>query len=212
MPIFRFMRALRSFWLVLALFAVAQASAQEDATSAQSGSSFEPFNQSYIDANFGLANIDGEFVFPGVSFLVGKRMFVSQRFFLDGQLGLAFPSILTAKLGAGVRNPANGWSVAAGLRPWPTHWYLQVGREDRRCSDDVKPRVARRLKRRGKDPSDILCGEWIFSIEASAWLIDRLKVGKTPWRYHYGMYDSNAYGSSMTSAAMVTWSHRWYLH
>lgn len=205
------MHAPKSFWLVLALFMVAQASAQEDATSAQSGSSFEPFNQSYIDANFGLANIDGEFVFPGVSFLVGKRMFVSQRVFVDGQLGLAFPSILTAKLGAGVHNPANGWSVAAGLRPWPTHWYLQVGREDRRCSDDVKPRVARRLKRRGKDPSDILCGEWIFSIEASAWLIDRLKVGKTPWRYHRDMYN-NAYDISMMSAAMVTWSHRWYLH
>ena len=31
---------------------VAQASAQEDVTSAQSGSSFERFGQSYIDANF----------------------------------------------------------------------------------------------------------------------------------------------------------------
>ena len=212
MPTFHLMHALRSFWLVLALFAVAQASAQSDATSAPSGSSFEPFNQSYIDANFGFANIDGDFIFPGVSFLMGKRSFVAQRIFLDGQLGLAFPSIFTAKLGAGVLSPTNGWSVAAGLRPWPTHWYLQVGRENRRCSRDVKRRVAKRLKRRGKDPSDILCGEWIFSIEASAWLIDRLQVGKTPWRYHYGMYDNNAYDNSLMSAAMVTWSHRWYLH
>ena len=68
------MHALRSFWLVLALFAVAQASAQSDAISALSSSSFGPFNQSYIDVNFGLANIDGEFVFPGVSFLVDKRV------------------------------------------------------------------------------------------------------------------------------------------
>ena len=118
-----------------------QAGLDEDATSAPSGSSFEPFSQSYIDANFGLANIDGEFVFPGdasheqqpsrrhESFLVGKRMFVSQRVFVDGQLGLAFPNVLeldvvlTAKSPAvtwcrrpQVGVPANGWSVAAGLR------------------------------------------------------------------------------------------------
>ena len=178
MPTFRFMHVLKSFWLVLVLFMVVQASAQEDATSAPSGSA-KLFHQSYIDANFGLANVDGEFVFPGVLFLVGKRMFVSYCFFVDGQLGLAFPSIGTANLvQASATPPTDGrWYR---LRPWPTHWYLQVGREDRRCGRRRETTwVARRLKRRGKDLSDILCGRTDFSIGASAWLIDRLKVGKT---------------------------------
>ena len=210
MPTFRIMNVTKSFWLVLALFMVAQASAQEDATSAPSGSSFERFGQSYIDANLGLAFLDGAFPFPGASFLVGRRSFRSESTFLDAEIGLAFPSVATAKFGAGRYNPSTGRSVSAGIRPWPAHVFVQFGRDDNRCSDDVKPRVARRLKRRGKDSSDIMCGESIVSIEASAFLIESL-IWSDPGNFQYRFYTAS-HDLSMWSAFMITWSHRWYLH
>ena len=204
------MNALRSFWLVLAFFGITQASAQADVSSSPSGSSFERFGQSYIDANLGLAFLDGAFPFPGVSFLVGRRSFRSESTFLDAEIGLAFPSVATAKFGAGRYNPSTGRSVSAGIRPWPAHVFVQFGRDDNRCSDDVKPRVARRLKRRGKDSSDIMCGESIVSIEASAWLIDRL-ISSYPLFFHPGN-PSISDELSLFSPCMITWSHRWYLH
>lgn len=210
MHTFIIMHALRSFWLVLALFVVAQASAQADATSAPIGSSLQRFGQSYLDANLGLALLDGAFPFPGVSFLVGRRSFRSESTFLDAEIGLAFPSVATAKFGVGRYNPATGKSVSAGIRPWPAHVFVQFGRDDNRCSEDVKPRVARRLKRRGKDPSDIMCGESIVSIEASAFFIESA-IWSDPGNFQYRLY-TGSYELSMWSAFMITWSHRWYLH
>ena len=210
MPNFRFMNILRSFWLVLAFFGITQASAQADVSSSPSGSSFERFGQSYIDANLGLAFLDGAFPFPGASFLVGRRSFRSESTFLDAEIGLAFPSVATAKFGAGRYNPLTGRSVSAGIRPWPAHVFVQFGRDDNRCSDDVKPRVARRLKRRGKDSSDIMCGESIVSIEASAFLIESL-IWSDPGNFQYRFYTAS-HDLSMWSAFMITWSHRWYLH
>ena len=147
--------------------------------------------QNYIDANFGFAiiELDGIAPFPGASFLFGRRAFVSQKTFLDFELGFAFPTIATAKIGVGERNPVTGKSVAVGIRPWPAHLYIQFGKEDNRCGDDIKPRIARRLERRGKNSSDILCGESVLSLEL-------------------GTYDE----ISAYSAFMITYSHRWYLH
>ena len=210
MPTFRIMHAIKPFWLVPALFVITQASAQADVSSSPSGSSFERFGQSYIDANLGLAYADWEFPFPGASFLVGRRSFRSESTFLDAEIGLAFPSVATAKFGAGRYNPSTGRSVSAGIRPWPANVFVQFGRDDNRCSDDVKPRVARRLKRRGKDSSDIMCGESIVSIEASAWLIDSL-ISSYPLFFHPGN-PSISDELSLFSPFMITWSHRWYLH
>ena len=205
------MHFLKHLWVVLVALIITQAHAQTDIIHGQSNAPFEHFGQNYIDANVGLALLEGEFPFPGVSFLFGRRSFRSESTFLDAELGLAFPSIATAKLGVGHYNPASGRSVAAGIRPWPAHVYFQFGREDNRCGEDVKPRVARRLKRRGKDASDILCGESILSIEASAWLLQSLLEG----RDEYGRllsYSGDTYEMSMWSTLMITWSHRWYLH
>ena len=209
MPTFRFMHVPKSFWLVLALFVVAQASAQEDATSAPNGSSFERFGQSYIDANLGLAFLD-EGLIPGASFLVGRRSFHSESTFLDAEIGLAFPLVATAKFGVGRYKPATGRSVSVGIRPWPAHVFVQFGRDNNRCSDDAKPWVARRLKRRGKDSSDIMCGESIVSIEASAYLIESLIW--SDFGFFQYRFDSASRDLSMWSVFMFTWSHRWYLH
>lgn len=175
-------------------FILIQANAQTDTFLPDEGSDRKQRKyeaQNYIDANFGFAiiELDGIVPFPGASFLFGRRAFVSQKTFLDFELGFAFPTIATAKIGVGERNPVTGKSVAVGIRPWPAHFYIQFGNEDNRCGDDIKPRIARRLQRRGKNSSDILCGESIFSLEL-------------------GTNDE----ISAYSAFMITYSHRWYLH
>ena len=147
--------------------------------------------QNYIDANFGFAliELDDKVPFPGASFLFGRRAFISQKTFFDFELGFALPTIATAKIGIGELDPITGKSWAVGIRPWPAHFYIQFGKEDNRCGDNIKPRIARRLKRRGKSSSDVLCGETIFSLE----------LGNND--------EISAY-----SAFMITYSHRWYLH
>jgi hypothetical protein len=57
----------------------------------------------YVESNFGVANIDGLGVFPGASVLFGKRFEKPEsNFLLDMKVGLAFPSIITAKIGGGL--------------------------------------------------------------------------------------------------------------
>ena len=161
--------------------------------------------RNYIDAGFGVALIDGGYLFPGASFLVGRRSFFTETTFLDGEVGLAFPSFATGKLGVGKLNPTTGKSVTLGVRPFPSHLYIQFGTDKGRCDGNVNPRTIRRLNRRGKDVSQLLCGESTFSIEGSAWLFEQMLTGDT------NSYFSLTYGISFWSSFMVTWSHRWYL-
>ena len=168
--------------------------------------------QNYMDANFGLAYIGAGVAlpFPGASFLFGRRSFQSTTMFLDAELGLAAPTVATCKLGIGHLNPATGMSFSTGIRPFPSHVYVQLGKEDGRCGDNVKPRIARRLKRRGKDPTDIMCGESLISFELSAWLLEnRLQFQ----RLIYGRTSRNeTLTISAWSALMITWGHRWYFN
>ena len=54
-----------------------------------------------------------------------------------------------------------------------------------------------------------MCGEFIVSIEASAWFLESLfNLDNTG----LGSYRGLARPYSMESFYMVTWSHRWYLH
>jgi len=161
--------------------------------------------RNYIDAAWGLALIEDRVPFPGASVLVGRRWFRSETTFIDGEVGLAFPSAVTGKFGVGRLNPSTGRTVTIGIRPFPSHLYIQFGKDDGRCDGDVSPRTIRRLKRRGKDVSDLLCGESTFSIEGSAYLFDTLLTG-------YASYYGGTYAASFWSAFMVVWSHRWYLH
>ena len=161
--------------------------------------------RNYIDAAWGLALIEDRVPFPGASVLVGRRWFRSETMFIDGEVGLAFPSAATGKFGVGRLNPSTGRTVTLGIRPFPSHLYIQFGKDDGRCDGDVSPRTSRRLKRRGKDVSDLLCGESTFSIEGSAYLFEKLLTGSSSY---YG----GTYAASFWSAFMVVWSHRWYLH
>ena len=123
--------------------------------------------------------------------------------FLDGEVGLAFPSIGTGKFGQREANPNTGKSIAWGCVRIPHHLYIQFGTDKGRCDGNVKPRTLRRLNRRGKDVSELLCGESTFSIEGSARLLYQMVPAK-----HVRPI---TYASSLWSSFMVTWGHRWYL-
>ena len=65
------------------------------------------------------------------------------------QIGLALPSILTAKIGVGgYLDREKKVAIIAGVRPWPLHVYAQVN-----LKEGVK-------------------GQWIMSYEAGSMLID----------------------------------------
>ena len=166
--------------------------------------------KNYIDAAYGVAFLDGGVErlgvpFPGASFLVGRRSFFTETMFLDGEVGLAFPSIGTGKFGVGRLNPNTGKSIALGVRPYPAHLYIQFGADKGRCDGNVKPRTLRRLNRRGKDVSELLCGESTFSIEGSSWLFYQMLTGDL------STFSQPTHSWSLWSSFMVTWGHRWYL-
>ena len=58
-------------------------------------------NNAYKEFNFGIAVVD-DFGFPGASFLFGKTNYNSNNTLLDYQIGIAFPSIVTGKIGFGI--------------------------------------------------------------------------------------------------------------
>jgi hypothetical protein len=88
-------------------------------------------NRSYLEVNSGLAVFEpsgngGPFsdIFPGLSFLIGNQSFVSKNIFFESQIGLALPSIVTAKIGLGFINKGIGASI--GMRLYPTMAYAQI--------------------------------------------------------------------------------------
>ena len=87
----------------------------------------------YLELNAGIANIPeiggGDIsLFPGASFLVGKRFEQSDgNLILDMEIGLAFPTIATGKIGGGFfLNKEEKSAIVIGIRPWPLHFYTQV--------------------------------------------------------------------------------------
>ena len=153
----------------------------------------------YIESNWGIALIDSDlFPFPGTSILIGKRSYFSEHGFLDTQIGLAFPSVLTAKIGVG-QTGSNGGHFSAGLRLFPTHAYIQTGIPSKRCNRDLSPKKMRRLERRGKSAADIKCSEWAFSLEVSPLLVS----GSLP------PISEDLEVFSLYSYAMITAGRRW---
>ena len=82
----------------------------------------------YKEFNFGIAVLDGA-AFPGASFLIGKTNYYSNNTLLDYQIGVAFPSIVTGKVGFGIGN--EDFAAIIGFRPWPTCPYLQLSIKER---------------------------------------------------------------------------------
>lgn len=81
----------------------------------------------YIELNFGVAKIYDTGVFPGTSLLVGNKFELKDNLFLDTEIGLALPSIITGKIGVGrYIHKKTQTAFIVGVRPWPFHLYCQV--------------------------------------------------------------------------------------
>ena len=88
--------------------------------------------QGYLEYNGGIARLGSNYydieIGPGASALIGKQFDIKKTPFLfDMQIGLAFPSVLTAKVGLGsLLYRKTGTAITIGVRPWPLHLYTQL--------------------------------------------------------------------------------------
>ena len=135
-------------------------------------------NMRYVELHGGIAVIDlgaeSKWPFPGFSGLVGFR--AGKHLFLDCQVGAAFPSLGTAKVGLGFLSPkSQGVSFTAGCRFWPNHVFVQLGyKSDERL---VNVRNRERI-------------EVFISLEVSQWLIDERR---DPTSIHYDSEERSFY-------------------
>lgn len=162
--------------------------------------------ETYLETNLGASLLieDVEVgCFPGVSILAGRRTFQTGTKFIDRQIGFAAPTVLTMKVGQGWQNPETRMTFSYGIRVFPLHGYVQLGLPNPRCHQMLCERMLKRLQRRGKDRTNLLCGEWNVSIEGgSALLTSKRSLGL------FSALDWLA--TSFYSQALVTVSHRWY--
>ena len=125
--------------------------------------------QGYFDSNFGVAWLPDHYaiesVFPGCSFLGGRRTFINERHFVEMEAGVAI-TIATAKVGFGNVNPGTGNTTSFGIRLWPLHLYLQRSHPTNRCERDLPKRKIKRLERKGMTRRNLLCSDWYWTIEA----------------------------------------------
>jgi len=66
---------------------------------------------------------EGEY-FPGCSYLIGTTYITESNVVVDAQIGLAFPTGVTGKVGVGFKG--ENAIITAGIRPYPSHVYLQL--------------------------------------------------------------------------------------
>ena len=78
---------------------------------------------SFIEWNLGVALFDENLIFPGTSVLWGRTYINENNLIFEYEAGLAFPSIVTAKLGIGKK--FNNTNVTIGVRPFPFNLYCQ---------------------------------------------------------------------------------------
>ena len=109
---------MRTLVLVILLFISTFGSAQEVL------STYE-FNLGYcqVDSEPQGYGPDG---WGGASFLKGKTVVTKSNFVYETQIGLAFPSVITGKVGAGYYFENLNTMFLVGLRPIPSHGYLQM--------------------------------------------------------------------------------------
>lgn len=56
-----------------------------------------------LEWNAGISHIDLDAYFPGCSYLIGSTYITKSNLVLDAQIGLAFPTLITGKLGVGLK-------------------------------------------------------------------------------------------------------------
>jgi|TARA_B110000483_G_scaffold186644_1_gene221004 hypothetical protein len=78
-----------------------------------------------LEWNAGVAYTDDtDGYFPGCSYLIGTTYITKSNLVVDAQIGLAFPTGVTGKVGVGFK--AKNAIITAGIRPYPSHAYLQL--------------------------------------------------------------------------------------
>ena len=77
-----------------------------------------------LEWNAGVSYIDLDGYFPGCSYLIGTTYITKSNLVLDAQIGLAFPTFVTGKIGFGLK--AKNSIITAGIRPFPAHAYIQM--------------------------------------------------------------------------------------
>ncbi|MDC1224538.1 hypothetical protein N8Z92_00075 [Schleiferiaceae bacterium] len=79
-----------------------------------------------LEWNAGVSASDADEVdyFPGGSYLIGTTYITKSNLVLDAQIGLAFPTLVTGKVGVGFKG--ENAIITAGIRPYPSHAYLQL--------------------------------------------------------------------------------------
>ena len=78
-----------------------------------------------LEWNTGVAYIDEiDGYAPGCSYLIGTTYINENNVVVDAQIGLAFPTLVTGKVGVGFK--AKNAIITAGIRPYPSHAYLQL--------------------------------------------------------------------------------------
>ena len=102
--------------------------AQESTTFSNTDNSSEITKTSFFEWNFGIALVsfdtDAYIPFPGASALWGTTFINKENLIFEYEVGFAFPTLVTGKIGVGKR--FNNTSVVIGVRPWPTTVYLQT--------------------------------------------------------------------------------------
>ena len=147
---------MKSRLVVIALLASFSACGQKE---------FQPYSQTYKESNYGIS-LFGSYLAPGCSMLFGKRKFYSEKMFFDMQVGLAFPTLATGKIGVGKYNFKKETSSSFGLRIWPAHIYIQHSGAKHKISE-IRENRFNLLKARGlMQRANAIYGEWNFSIEA----------------------------------------------
>ena len=79
-----------------------------------------------LEWNAGVSYVDDGFYFPGCSYLIGTTYITKSNLVLDAQIGLALPTLVTGKVGVGFK--AKNVIITAGIRPYPSHAYIQLQR------------------------------------------------------------------------------------
>ena len=77
-----------------------------------------------LEWNAGVSYIDDGLYFPGCSYLIGTTYITKSNLVLDAQIGLAFPTLAKGKVGVGFKG--ENAIITAGIRPYPSHVYLQL--------------------------------------------------------------------------------------
>lgn len=112
---------------IFVLFFALSIKAQESTLFSNTNPSTEITKTSFFEFNFGVALVsfdsDGYIPLPGGSVLWGTTFINQDNFIFEYEVGFAFPTIVTGKIGVGKR--FNTTNVILGLRPWPFNLYAQ---------------------------------------------------------------------------------------